>query len=159
MDKFKDFYKKQKEKLFSYLVRNTGDYHLSMDIMQESFTRYLEKYTNETGNTSLLYRIASNAVSDHFRKAKRIKPLEPYLNEGHVFQEDDLEIRQEYRQVLIYMKSLEEDEREILALVLTEDLKYSEIASIVGISEGNVKVKVHRARLKLKKMMQNGDLP
>ena len=159
MDKFRDFYKKQKEKLFSYLVRNTGDYHLSMDIMQESFTRYLEKYTSKTVNVPLLYKIARNAVSDHFRKAERIKTLEQYPNDCHSDQEDDLEIKQEYRQVLVSMKSLDDDDREILALVLTEDLRYSEIASIVGISEGNVKIKVHRARLKLRKILQNGDLP
>ena len=159
MDKFRDFYKKQKEKLFSYLVRNTGDYHLSMDIMQESFTRYLEKYTSETGNVPLLYTIARNAISDHFRKAKRIKSLESYQNDYQADQEDDLEIKQEYRQVLMSMKSLDDDEREVLSLVLTEDLRYREIAFIVGISEGNVKIKVHRARLKLKKMLQNGDLP
>jgi RNA polymerase sigma-70 factor (ECF subfamily) len=159
MEKFREFYKKQKEKLFSYLVRNTGDYHLSMDIMQESFTRYLEKYTSETGNVPLLYMIARNAVSDHFRKVKRTKSLEQYKNDYHADQEYDLELKQEYRQVLMSMKNLDEDEREILALVLTEDLRYSEIASIVGIKEGNVKVKVHRARLKLRKMLQNGDLP
>jgi RNA polymerase sigma-70 factor (ECF subfamily) len=46
------------------------------------------------------------------------------------------------------MKRLEKDEREILALTLNEELKYRDIASIMGINEGNVKIRVHRARLK-----------
>ena len=56
------------------------------------------------------------------------------------------------------MNKLETDEREILALVLTEELKYREIASIMGINEGNVKIKVHRARLKLKEILKHGEL-
>ena len=56
------------------------------------------------------------------------------------------------------MKKLDADEREILALTLTEDLKYKDIASIVGINEGNVKIKVHRARLKLREILQQGEM-
>ena len=66
-------------------------------------------------------------------------------------------VRSEYRSVLSAMALLEEDEREILSLTAGEDLSYAEIALLVGISEANVKVKVHRARLKLKKLLKEGD--
>jgi RNA polymerase sigma-70 factor (ECF subfamily) len=66
-------------------------------------------------------------------------------------------VREEYRQVLSAMQELAKDERDILALVISGDLSYREIASIAGISEANVKVKVHRARLKLKKFLGMGD--
>ena len=56
------------------------------------------------------------------------------------------------------MSRLEADEREILALALTEDLRYREIASLMGINVGNVKVKVHRARLKLREILQQGEM-
>jgi len=39
MEDFGIFYENQRKKLFSYLLRVSGDYSLSMDIMQESFTR------------------------------------------------------------------------------------------------------------------------
>jgi RNA polymerase sigma-70 factor, ECF subfamily len=55
------------------------------------------------------------------------------------------------------MKELEDDEREILALVLSGDLNYKEIASVTGTSEANVKVKVHRARIKIKKKLHAGE--
>jgi RNA polymerase sigma-70 factor (ECF subfamily) len=45
--KFCEFYHKYKNKLFAYLMRNSGDYDLAGDIIQESFTRYLEKYGGE----------------------------------------------------------------------------------------------------------------
>ena len=63
-------------------------------------------------------------------------------------------VRQEYRQVLAGMQKLNRDERDILALTLSGELSYKEIASIVGISQGNVKVKVHRARVKLREILR-----
>ena len=66
-------------------------------------------------------------------------------------------IRSEYRCVLSAMASLEKDEREILSLAAGGDLSYAEIASLAGISEANVKVKVHRARLKLRKIIKEGE--
>jgi DNA-directed RNA polymerase specialized sigma24 family protein len=54
MEELEIFYQKQQERLFSYLIRITGDYHLSMDIMQERFTRYIERYSKETRNSSIL---------------------------------------------------------------------------------------------------------
>ena len=75
--------------------------------------------------------------------------VEPSIDQDH-----RLMIRSEYRRVLAAMASLEENEREILSLAAGGDLSYSEIASLVGISEGNVKVKVHRARLKLRQILK-----
>jgi DNA-directed RNA polymerase specialized sigma24 family protein len=42
--------------------------------------------------------------------------------------------------------------------VVSSGLPYREIARIAGTSEANVKVRVHRARVKLKKMMKPGDI-
>ena len=154
MENFQDFYKRQKDKLFSYLIRVTGDYYLSMDIVQESFLRCFDKYKDKTVNASLLYTIARNVLIDLSRKDKRKAELEEDVVDQTADQENDLRVKQEYRKVLSAMNKLEKDEREILSLALTEDLKYREIALIVGINEGNVKIKVHRARLKLRELLQ-----
>jgi RNA polymerase sigma-70 factor, ECF subfamily len=156
MDNFQDFYKRQKNRLFSYLMRMTGDYYLSMDIMQESFLRCLDKYRDKTLNISLLYTISRNVFIDFTRREKRKTPLEQDTVDQNADIEKEYGVKQEYRKVMAAMKRLETDEREILALVLTEDLKYQEIAKIMGINEGNVKIKVHRARLKLKEFLSEG---
>ena len=75
MANFRAFYQKHRERLFAYLMRSTGDYYLSGDILQESFTRYLEKYGGDGQNTALLYTIARNAVVDGHRKQGRDAPL------------------------------------------------------------------------------------
>ncbi len=153
MKDFKGFYSEHRENLFSYLLRLTGDYYLSNDILQESFTRCLEHYGSNTRNVSLLYTIARNILSDHFRRSRRdyhqVEDSEDMTNN----QEHLLMVRQEYRQVLAGMQKLNKDERDILSLTLTGELSYREIASLVGISQGNVKVKVHRARVKLREIL------
>jgi len=157
MEEFGTFFKKQQDKLLSYLMRMTGDYHLSMDLVQESFTRYLEKYANDTRNLSLLYTIARNSFLDHKRRSGRFVALDQDYEDLSVNQADSFQIKQEYVRVLTAMKELEDDEREILSLVLSGDLNYKEIASVTKISEANVKVKVHRARLKIRKKLHAGE--
>ena len=157
MEEFGTFFKKQQDKLLSYLMRMTGDYHLSMDLVQESFTRYLEKYANDTRNLSLLYTIARNSFLDHKRRSGRFVALDQDYEDLSVNQADSFQIKQEYVRVLSAMKELEDDEKETLALVLSGDLNYKEIASITKTTEANVKVKVHRARLKIKKILHAGE--
>jgi RNA polymerase sigma-70 factor (ECF subfamily) len=157
MEKFESFYKDHKKMLFSYLMRMTGNYYLAGDIMQESFTRYLERYTEQAPNASLLFTIARNAFFDQLRVRGRNTRLEKDLIDGSGSQEYDFMVKQEYRQVIAALQQLKENERDILALAISDGLSYRDIASIVGISVENVKVKVHRTRLKLKKILQRGD--
>ncbi len=150
MNTFKDFYNRQRRKFFAYLIRRAGDYHLACDIMQESFTRLYEKYTVERFTPQLLYTIGRNLVLDALRKRK-YNPSEIEDVEDPVDgQEHYLMVRDEYRQVLAAMRHLEDDERDLLSLVASSELSYRELAEITGLSEANVKVKIHRARKKLR---------
>jgi RNA polymerase sigma-70 factor (ECF subfamily) len=139
-------------------MRSTGDYYLSGDILQESFTRYLEKYGEEGSNPALLYTIARHAVVDGYRKQGRDDRLSDEQEHAGHNPERQIEVREDYRRVLAAMQELAPEERDILSLVVSSGLPYREIARIAGTSEANVKVRVHRARVKLKKMMTTGDI-
>ena len=154
MRNFGSFYRKCKDKFFAYLMRCTGDYHLAGDILQESFTRYLERYGDEEQSVSLLYRIGRNLVFDNARakSGKTFETEERLAADGD--HERDFMVKEEYRRVLDAMRRLEDSERDVLALAANGELSYRQIASISGISEGNVKVRVHRARLKLRKILR-----
>ena len=140
------------------MMRSTGDYYLSSDVLQESFTRYLEKYREEKPNPALLYTIARNAVVDSHRKQVRDNQLLDEQKPSQHNPEMHILVREDYRRVLAAMQKLDEEERDILSLVVSTGLPYREIAQIAGTSEANVKVRVHRARLKLRKMMSIGDI-
>lgn len=158
MDEYAAFYEEHKGQLFAYLMRMTGDYYLSSDIMQESFTRFLERYGQETRNASLLYTIARNLIVDGGRRRRHNVQFKEDQGDCSINQEHVLMVREEYRRVLLAMEQLTKDERDVLALVVTGELSYREIGSILGISEANVKVKIHRARLKLRKILQEGEV-
>jgi RNA polymerase sigma-70 factor (ECF subfamily) len=157
VDTFRSFYRTQRKKIFGYLMRLTGNYQLASDIMQESFTRYLEHYGPRTQNVSLLFTIARNLVWDNTRKKTNNKEMENNIEDVTINPEEQLLVRESYRNVLSAMQKLKKSQRDLLALTVSSDLSYREIANILGISEANVKVKVHRARILLKEFLQTGD--
>jgi RNA polymerase sigma factor (sigma-70 family) len=148
------FYRDCKKRIFNYLMRLTGDYSLAGEILQETFTRHLEHYGRSNREIPLLYAIARNLLNDEMRRRRREGRNEYPEEEPSEDQERRLMVRSEYSRVLSAMMLLDEEEREILSLVTGEALSYREIASLVGISEVNVKVKVHRARLKLREILK-----
>lgn len=154
MEHFKAFYNKHKDRLFSYLLKITGDYYLAADIMQESFTRYLARYGQRNLSTALLFKIARNALSDYRRKLNRSTPIQDDTEYGGKHPEHHLMVRDEYKRVLAAMQQLDEIERDVLALVVSSNMSYREIAEITNTSEQNVKVRVHRARVKLREIME-----
>jgi RNA polymerase sigma-70 factor (ECF subfamily) len=151
--KFGSFYNRYKDMLFAYLMRACGDYYLSGDIMQESFARYLDRYGNREPSAALLFKIARNALLDHRRKSNRTAPLQDDDELKGENPEHHLMVRDEYRRMLSAMQQLEEDERDVLSLVVSSDMSYRKIAEIHRTSEQNVKVRVHRARVKLRKIL------
>lgn len=145
-----------REKLFSYLMRMSGDYELSRDILQETFRRYLEHYSGSDGSPSLLYTIARNAFVDQTRRQARQAPLEGEPCDPRNDAEHRMLVRESYCGVLDALKALAPDEREILSLAISTDLSYREIATVMNLTVANVKVKVHRARQRIREILKGG---
>ena len=158
MSDFRAFYREHRDRLFAYLMRSTGDYYLSGDILQESFTRYLEKYGEEAPKPALLYTNARNALVDGHSLKGREAPLSDPLDISRHNPEAHMMVSEDCRRVLAGMQVLGREERDILSLVVSSGLPYRDVARIAGTSEANVKVRVHRARVKLKKIMDTGDI-
>lgn len=155
MDAFRTFYTEHGERLFGYLLRKSGNPALAADLAQETFTRYLERRGNGELSVALLFTMARNLLYDHFRRQRRYVDLdEAALPAGEAGdQEHQYIVREDSRQVLAAMGQLDEAERDILALVVSADLTYAQIAAIHGCSEANIKVRVHRARQKLRQIL------
>ncbi len=158
MDAYDNFYRDNKERIFAFLLRLTGDYHLAGDLTQESFTRCLSRYGRNGNNRALLYTIARNAAIDAARKRREetLKGDDEASPAGNP--ERKLIEKQAYNHMLSAIQQLNPVDRELIALLAAETFSYREIGKLLNISEANVKVKVHRARLKLKAILNNGGL-
>lgn len=154
MKAFRAFYIENGERLFGYLLRKSGSAHLAADLVQDTFTRYLGQYRNRELNVALLFTIARNIFYDHMRKQRQQVELAEFPSDAATNdQEHQYIVREESRQVLAAMQQLDEEDRDILALIVSSGLTYREIAEIKGCSESAVKVRVHRARQQLRKIL------
>lgn len=151
------FYKENKNRVLSFLLRLTGDYELACDLVQESFTRYISRYDHHESNRALLFTIARNAALDSFRKRKESQLAEEEAICRDPDPERRLMDRQELDKVLAAIGQLDDLDRRLISLLTTGTYSYTEIGRIFDISQANVKVKVHRARLRLKGIIEDGD--
>ena len=151
------FYRDNRERILAFLLHLTGDYDLARDLVQESFARYLSSYGRDSGNLALLYTIARNAALDTFRKRRESQAGEREAVGRDRDPEGRLIERQEFDTVLAAVRQLDDVDRQLISLLATGTFSYKEIGGMLDISEGNVKVKVHRARLRLKAILAHGE--
>ena len=154
-EKYRKFYDEYKSKLFGYLIYKSGDYEVSRDIMQESFTRHFQHYGHDAVmSPALLFTIARNALVDHLRHQDRFQVTEHVDAQTEADEERSLITKQESTRIHKALGRLPELDREILSLVVN-GVAYKDIAASFNLTEANVKVRIHRARVKLRQIMRN----
>ena len=104
-----------------------------------------------------MYHIARNALKDHHRKSRRDPaPLDvDRMLEGvgtGIRTDERVEHQFEVRALQDALARLSADSREVLVLARLQQLKNEEIARVLEISVGAVKVRVHRAFRQLKEI-------
>jgi len=156
VDVYSQFYNDYKDRLYAYLLRMTGDPQLAIDLVQESFTRYLGRYGKHDNNKFLLYTIARNAVMDVFRKKKMAGIDADNCESPGKNPEQEIIDKEGFNRILASMSQMALADRELVSLVVNGDLTYQEIGRILKISESNVKVRVHRARKRLQAILASG---
>jgi len=137
--------------LFDYLARMTGDRAAAEDLVQDVFIRvlkYRRSYREDGRFETWLYRIARNARADYFRTRR---PAEPIVEElEHALQappvganvlEHERDIDRLRRALLL----LREDKRELIVLARYRGMSHDQIAELLAIETGAVKVRLHRA--------------
>ena len=155
--KYRQFFEVYKNKLFRYLVFRSGDYEVSRDIMQESFTRHYQHSKNNPDiSPAFLFTIARNALVDYQRHENNYALIQNYAPQPSQDLEADFIVREECQIVAAGFNKLSREDREILALVVT-GLPYKQIGEILELSESNIKVRVHRARVRLRDIIKNGE--
>jgi RNA polymerase sigma-70 factor (ECF subfamily) len=141
----------------AYLMRLTGDAQLSLDLIQESFARYLARYGRGGGNRALLFTIARNAALDALRRHREESSADGESQAPGPDPEYQCIAKEAFDRMFAAIRRLTPSERELISLVATEAFSYKAIGKLLGISEGNVKIRVHRARLRLRSILADGD--
>lgn len=132
----------------------------SEDLLQNVFYRMLRSrhtFTGEGEFKTWMYSIARNVVKDHQKKSRR-EP-DPYDAAGLAERitastrtDEMLEHRLEIKALQRALNGLSPESREVLILSRFQDLRYEEIAGVLDISVGAVKVRVHRAVNQLREL-------
>lgn len=152
---FEEFYDATKGALRGYLMAALRNGGLADDMTQEAFIRLLtakRPFANDEHRRRYLFRIASNLLTDHWRKARHAAlPLDEALlgsSSQAAFQESapDLDAR---RDLIRELGKLEPRERQLIWLAHVEHLEHREIAAIAGVSRASVRVLLFRARRRL----------
>ena len=139
---------------------------IAEDLVQESFERfYLKNMTFPSDDDAKywLIRVAKNLALNHIRRVKRESGMmeKVRLEAGNAANIHDaqaeLDESETIREVRKAVSSLPENLRLVVVLKEYGELDYKSIGKVLGISEGNVKVRVHRARKKLEETLAGDD--
>lgn len=158
---FAHIIKRYKDPIYHFILRMVKNEEDAMDLAQEAFIKAyngLGGYEEAYSFKSWLFTIAAHHTIDFLRRRKQRKET-PLLDtdraQPYVPVIDSL-IRDETMQRLDReIEMLPDNYRMVILLKHKEELTIEEIASMMDIPEGTVKVWLHRARKQLQKRMQS----
>jgi RNA polymerase sigma-70 factor, ECF subfamily len=150
--------------LFRFFMAAVSDRHLAEDLTGTAFVSAIEALPRFRGPIEALggwlFQIARHDLYDHRRKQarSRTEPLEDNLNEaaladGGVDPEELAIERLEGTRVLVALRELSADQREVLLLRMAGGLTAPEVAAILGKTTGAVKALQHRGLASLARVL------
>ena len=147
---FTKLYNEYGEGIRKLCLGYTGDAVLAQDLLQETFIAVwnnMEKFRGDAKWSTWIYRIAVNTCLSHLRKKKDV--VMDIENTAFSMLPEDVNNKEQEVQLLYKcIGQLQQTDRLIITLVL-EDKPYEEIAAVTGITEANLRVKIHRIKKQL----------
>jgi len=169
-DAFRSLVERHQEAVYSFVLRLVRNPDVAEELAQESFVRAfasLQSFRSAARFRTWLIQIALNLVRDR-RRATGRRPVLVSLDEvkQHAERSDasvhagtslDPELRLAHEELISRLESalgsLPHEYREVFVLKHVEGLAYEEIATITGVSIGALKVRAHRARIRLREWL------
>ena len=148
------------EDLYPFALSLTNNHEDAEDLVQETFLKAynnIEKYKPGTNAKAWLFTIMRNMYINEYKKKKKL-PNHKEIQENTIDILEDSKLKKEdpelKKTINNSLMSLSEDFRMIVYLVDIEGLKYNEVSEIMGIPVGTVRSRLHRARAKLRKKLE-----
>ena len=158
---FARLYRRHYDTIFRYCVHRLFDREAAKDVTSQVFLKAVENFSRFKGNQqqfrNWLYKIATNAVNSHLRKAARRDALLKYACK-QVDNPDSTDTSAEKLAVLKQaVLTLKPRYQTIITLRFFENLKLTEIAEVLGSSDGTIRSQLARALAKLRKKLATED--
>ncbi|MCD6064548.1 MAG: polymerase sigma70 factor [Flavipsychrobacter sp.] len=126
---------------------------LFQEIVLQAWRGY-PRFKEDAKVSTWLYRVALNTAISHRRKQNSTISTRPHDELLHQIADKNMEARsEEYKMLQRLISALPQLEKAIMLLYL-EDKSYQEMAEILGLSAGNVGVKINRIKDKLRRQAQ-----
>lgn len=139
--------------VFAYFYKNTGQYHLSKDLTQETFLRMvsaLGSYRPWGSFRGWLFTIAANCLKNHWRTLSR-RPEELPLTDDCPQERDLLQQSARHQDLEAALTRLPPEQREAVILRYYHDFTIREIGRITGAGESTVKARLRYGLAKLRR--------
>lgn len=158
---FEELYRQHARRLFSLVVRMIGSVDDAEDLLQEVFLQAHRKLSGFRGDSALgtwLYRLTMNHCLDHLRarQVRMNRATESLDEEGAEEPTAPAPVVPAAVSRLDLERAIEmlpDGARAAFLLHDVEGFEHREIAQILGISEGTSKSQVHKARMKLRRIL------
>jgi len=137
------------DNVYRFILKNLGHKEDAQDVVQTAFEK-LWINRNQVDNErskSYLFTVAYHQMIDHIRKQKRITLQDDFKEEAGLIDKQEHTVKKILDEAL---HKLSETQKSLVLLKDYEGYSYQEIGIITGLSESQVKVYLHRARLQLK---------
>jgi RNA polymerase sigma factor (sigma-70 family) len=135
--------------VYRFIVKNLKHGEDARDVVQTAFEKLWRnrEEVEAARSKSYLFTIAYNQMIDHIRKVRRVTLRDEFREETRVTTQPQASLRKVLDEAL---SRLNETQRSLVMLKDYEGYSYDEIGRITGLSESQVKVYLHRARVQLK---------
>ena len=165
-DDFRKVYDANYTLLMQVVMHIVYNQEIAEDLVQEAFERFYVKNISFPTMDEAKYwllRVSKNLALNHIRRNKReiqlVEKVKKLPGETVNFFDSSKAVIEEEdrRNVREAVNSLPENLRSVIQLKEYSGLDYKAIGKVLGISETNVKVRVHRARKKLEEILAAED--
>lgn len=154
-DAFERLYAATAPAIRAYIARHCSDRGSIDDLFQRTYLKFLRssmaRRPDDPAAKAYLYRIASNAITDHGRMLQRRRRFEAPMPRS--VRQPERRSPVESRALRRALGSLSLREQQLLWLLYGEGFSHKEAARIMGVRPGSVRVLAFRARKKLAQRM------
>jgi RNA polymerase sigma-70 factor (ECF subfamily) len=158
---FSRLYREQGRAILAYALRRVEDREDAADVVAETFLvawRRLGEVPAGTGARLWLYAVARHVIANLHRTERRRSRLGRRLAEALQTElATHPAARDEAAEILRTMADLSDEDRELLLLVSWEALTPGEAAKVLGISSIAARSRLHRARRRLRALLEDGE--